>query len=135
MFEWEEARRRENVALYGVDFVRAALMFDNPVLEREDTRRFHGEKRFVSIGHVDGFFMVVTWSPRANRRRIVSAWRADRDDEAIYGATVPYAGRADAGPYPRGRIDPGKLRAGLLARGRAALSLPKPPPRPRAARS
>jgi len=115
MFEWEEARRQENIEKFGVDFVRAALMFDSPVLEREDDSRFHGEKRFMSIGHVEGFYMVVAWSPRANRRRIVSAWRADRDDEAIYGATVPYAGRQDDGLYPRGREFAGKPGAGLLA--------------------
>jgi uncharacterized DUF497 family protein len=52
MFEWEEARRRENMALYGVDFVRAALMFDHPVLEREDTRRFHWAGRRIFHGGV-----------------------------------------------------------------------------------
>jgi uncharacterized DUF497 family protein len=128
MFEWEEARRRENMAAYGVDFVRAALMFDNPVLEREETTRFHGERRFIAIGHVDAFHMVVTWSPRGAKRRIVSAWRADRDDEAIYGATVPWAGPQDGGLYPRGRDFAGKLRRGLLAGSGASLSLPKPAP-------
>src|SRR6185503_18466217 len=126
MFEWEEARRQENMRQNGVDFVRAAQMFNNPVLEREDLNRFHGERRFVALGHVDDFYMVVMWSPRGKRRRLVSAWRADRDDEAIYGATVPFAGVTDAGLYDRGRALPGKLRDRLLARGRAALSLTKP---------
>ncbi len=60
---------------FGVDFVRAAAMFDNPVLEREDTRQFHGERRFWPSARSGGFFMVVAWTPRGNRRRIVQAWR------------------------------------------------------------
>lgn len=126
MFEWEYEHRRRNIADNGIDFVRAARMFDNPILEREDAGRFTGEKRYIAIGHWRGFHMVVVWTPRGRRRKILSAWRADRDDQAIYRATVPFADQANGGLQHRGPFLPGKQRAGLLARGRAALSLPKP---------
>ena len=127
MFEWEYEHRTRNLADHGVDFVRAARMFDNPVLEREDVGKFHGEKRYICIGHWEDFFMVVVWTPRAKRRKIIAAWRADRDDQAIYRATVPFAGRSNGRLQHRGPFLPGKQGPGLLARGRAALSLPKPP--------
>jgi uncharacterized DUF497 family protein len=125
MFEWEEARRARNMEEFGVDFVRAAAMFDNPILEREDTRQFHGEKRFLAMGQVDGFFMVVAWTPRANRRRIIQAWRADRDDEAIYRATVPFSGPQVGGLHTRHGLPTGKPWSGLLDASRPALSLPR----------
>ena len=108
MFEWDYELRRRNLADHGVDFVRAARMFDNPVLEREDSRKFHGEKRMIALGHDGGMFLVVTWTPRGGRRRILSAWRADRDDEAIYGATVAQAARPYGGLQHRKPALPGR---------------------------
>ena len=136
MFEWEYEHRRRNLADHGIDFVRAARMFDNPILEREDAGKFHGEKRYIAIGQWKGFHMVVVWTPRGKRRKILSACRADRDDEACY--------RADRSRSPVERMDffsterpllPGKQGPGLLARGRAALSLPKPQAGPTSSRS
>lgn len=127
MFEWDEAKAAENISNHGVDFVRAARMFDYPVLEREDARQFWGERRVMAIGQVDGFHMVVCWTPRGTRKRIISAWRADRDDEAIYHAAVPQAALAAAGLQPARRALPAILRGGVLEFGRPRLSLPKPP--------
>jgi uncharacterized DUF497 family protein len=135
MFEWEEARRERNLAQNGVDFVRAAMMFDGPVLERENPRQFHGERRIYALGHVDGFFMVVIWTPRNARRRIVEAWKADRDDEAIYRATVPYAGPQNGGLHAGAGHAARKPRPGLLAGGRATLSLPRAQGGPSSSRS
>jgi len=129
MFEWDEARAADNLASHGVDFVRAARMFDFPVLEREDQRQFWGERRFIAIGELHGFIMVVSWTPRGSRKRILSAWRADRDDESYYRAAVPHAAGASAGLQPGRRTLPALSGSGLLAIGRSRLSLPKPPAR------
>ncbi|MDZ4760243.1 MAG: BrnT family toxin [Alphaproteobacteria bacterium] len=126
MFEWDETRRAENLASQGIDFVRAARMFGNPVLVREDTRQFHGETRFITVGHANGCFMVVVWTLRGKNKRIVSAWKADRDDETFYRSAIPSATRAGAGSQPGRRALPGQSRAGLLAIGLSRLSLPKP---------
>ncbi|MBI1361247.1 MAG: BrnT family toxin [Alphaproteobacteria bacterium] len=135
MFEWDTARAADNLATHGVDFVRAARMFDNPVLEREDTRQFWGERRFIAIGHADGMYLVVVWAPRGARKRILSAWRADRADETFYRAAIPQPAGPSAGPQPGRRALPGQSRGGLLEIGRARLSLPKPPSRASSSRS
>ena len=135
MFEWDEAKAAENLSSHGVDFVRAARMFDFPVLEREDTRQFWGERRFLAIGQLHGFFMVVSWTPRGTRKRILSAWRADRDDEDFYRAAVPQAAGAAAGFEPGRRALAGVPGRSLLEIGRARLSLPKPPARSSSSRS
>jgi uncharacterized DUF497 family protein len=135
MFEWDEAKAAENLSSHGVDFVRAARMFDFPVLEREDTRQFWGERRFISIGQLHGFVMVVCWTPRGARKRILSAWRADRDDEGFYRAAVPQTASAAAGLQPGRRALTSVAGGGLLEFGRARLSLPKPPSRSTSPRS
>ncbi len=38
-FEWDEAKRRQNLAKHGVDLLFAALIFGGPVLTRVDDRR------------------------------------------------------------------------------------------------
>ncbi|MBU6318451.1 MAG: BrnT family toxin [Alphaproteobacteria bacterium] len=126
MFEWEEARRAANLSTQGVDFVRVARMFDNPVLEREDDRQFHGEKRYIAIGFADGMYLVAVWAPRGVRRRLLAAWRADRDDEEHYRAAVPAATRAYGGPYATGRAATSEPWRRLLAGGSGRLSLPRP---------
>jgi uncharacterized DUF497 family protein len=123
VFEWDTQKRIENVQAHGVDFVRAARMFANPVLEVQDARSF-GEKRFFALGHVAGFFMVVTWTPRGRRRRLLAAWRADREDEVIYRTAIPVTARQAAGRNPGRRALPGQSRGGVLEGGHASLPDP-----------
>ncbi len=60
-FEWHEAKRLQNLALHGVDFEDAALIFASPILEAEDRRETYGERRFRALGEVGGeFFLVAT---------------------------------------------------------------------------
>ncbi len=83
-FEWDEAKRANNIEKHGVDFVRAAKVFRNPVLERVDDREQYGEERLAAVGHWEGDFLVVVYTWRGERRRIISAWRAGRDEKAAY---------------------------------------------------
>jgi uncharacterized DUF497 family protein len=52
-FEWDEEGRRRNLDEHGVDFRDAALIFENPVVEAEDSRSDYGEIRIRALGHVD----------------------------------------------------------------------------------
>jgi uncharacterized DUF497 family protein len=126
MFEWDERARQDNLSDHDVDFVRAARMFENPVLEREDNRQFTGERRRIAIGHVNGFFLVVVSTLRGKSRRIISAWRAGPDDERLYRAAVPQPVPPNAGLHPGGRALPRQSRPGLLVLGKAPLPLPWP---------
>ena len=74
-FEWDEEKRDRNLVKHGVDFVRAAKIFDNPVLELRDTREDYGEERWIAVGHWQGYFLVVVYTWRDGNRRIISAWK------------------------------------------------------------
>ena len=79
--EWDESKRLRNLEDHGVDFMDAALIFLDPVVEAEDKRADYGERRFRALGHTaDGYFMVAyTW--RGPVRRIISAWKVDDDGQ------------------------------------------------------
>ncbi len=83
-FEWDDAKRRGNIETHGVDFVLAAKIFLNPVLEAPDDREDYGEERIIAIGHWDEHCIVVVYTWRGENRRIISAWKAGKDDREAY---------------------------------------------------
>ncbi|MDH5415230.1 MAG: BrnT family toxin [Flavobacteriaceae bacterium] len=83
-FEWDEYKRQSNLEKHGVDFRDAAKIFLNPTLDRLDDREPYPEERFIAIGYGElGFFVVIyTW--RKNKRRIISAWKAGKNEKREY---------------------------------------------------
>jgi uncharacterized protein len=81
-FEWDEAKRRANLAKHLIDFQDAILIFDGPVFEKAQHR--HGEDRILAIGAVEGIEIVVVYVMRDRYRRIISARRAHRSEREDY---------------------------------------------------
>ena len=52
-FEWDERKRAINLEDYGVDFKDAALISEGIVLEAEDQRGDHGERRYRALGRIE----------------------------------------------------------------------------------
>jgi uncharacterized DUF497 family protein len=87
-FEWDEEKRRSNIASHGIDFVLAARIFQNPTLEAPDDRSDYGEERVIAIGQWDGNCIVVIYTWRGENRRIISAWRAEKNDREAYYQSI-----------------------------------------------
>ena len=83
-FEWNESKCRENLDKHGIDFVRAAKIFRNPVFEAIDDRGDYGEERIKAIGQWKDDFFVVVYTWRESSRRIISAWKAGHRDSEEY---------------------------------------------------
>ena len=83
-FEWHETKRAETYKKHGVDLLEAALIFENDVLEREDTRRDYGEKRMIALGMADGEVYIVVYTKRDHTYRLITAWKGSRNDRARY---------------------------------------------------
>jgi uncharacterized DUF497 family protein len=82
MNTWDEAKRRATLAGRGLDFADAELVFAGKQFTRGDDRRDYGEKRVITVGFLDGRFVVVTWTPRDGDRRIISMrYGHDREKE------------------------------------------------------
>jgi uncharacterized DUF497 family protein len=82
LFEWDERKRQVNLAKHYIDFQDAKLIFDGPVFERLDSRR--GEERIFAVGLMGDIEIVVVYVMRGERRRLISARRANRNERQEY---------------------------------------------------
>jgi len=88
-FSWDPEKSDANFRDRGFDFAFASLIFAGPALEREDTRRDHGERRTVAIGLAAGLELTVRYTDRlagdgVAERRIISARRSNRRERKAY---------------------------------------------------
>ena len=82
-FEWDEDKRQSNIAKHGIDFDRAATLFDGrDVFESESAHS--DEPRRQTTGIVDDRFMTVIWTRRDDAIRIISARRARTNEKRKY---------------------------------------------------
>lgn len=87
-FEWDEEKYQLNLNKHGVDFVDAALIFENDVLSAVDRRHDYGEVRVRSIGLVDDDCFVVVHTQRGDSTRLISAWKGGTNERELYRAHV-----------------------------------------------
>jgi uncharacterized DUF497 family protein len=94
-FEWDEAKRQANILKHGIDFVDAIGIFAGRFTEAEDLRHGYGERRLLVTGELAGEMIRLVYTWRGERRRIISARRARRDERRTYHASDPGAGQED----------------------------------------
>jgi len=88
-FEWDDKKRQQNLKKHGVDFLDAALIFENPILTTKDTRKDYGETRFISLGMVGDVVYAVTYTERTGKTRLISAWKGGRKEHERYKNSLP----------------------------------------------
>jgi uncharacterized protein len=86
--EWDEKKRLSNLAKHGIDFARAATIFDGPVMEYPESSSKYGEARITAIGRAGSAILYVIYTWRHYRRRIISARRAGEDERKRYYADL-----------------------------------------------
>jgi len=85
-FEWDESKRRSNVAKHGIDFDQAKDVFADPAAYTVASPRSAGERRYVAVGKVKGIAMAVIFTLRGIAVRIISARVARRSERQRYDA-------------------------------------------------
>jgi uncharacterized DUF497 family protein len=84
-FEWDEEKNRENVEKHGLSFADAREIFDTPLLAAPDTREDYGEDRWVAIGFLKNFVVVVVYTERVKDViRIISLRKALKHERARF---------------------------------------------------
>jgi uncharacterized protein len=84
-FEWDEEKNAANIKNHGIDFLDAALIFENPTLEVIDDKEDYGEFRCIALGLSGETVLQVVYTWRGeNVIRIISARRANRHDAEKY---------------------------------------------------
>jgi len=81
-FDWDEAKRLENIWKHGIDFVDIPEVFDGPMLVHVDTRHEYGEDRWVGMGFLRSIVAVVVYVEWEDNDtiRIISARKATRNE-------------------------------------------------------
>ena len=82
-FQWDESKRRKNLAAHAIDFLKAVEVFDGrPSYTYYSPRG--GEDRWATVAAVRGRFMTVVWTWRGADRRLISARRARDAEKRAY---------------------------------------------------
>ena len=85
-FEWDDAKATTNEQKHGVSFSEAMTVFGDPLsLTGYDPDHSDDEDRFITMGlSTVGRLLIVSHTDRGDKIRIISARRADIDDEEAY---------------------------------------------------
>jgi len=83
-FEWDENKRRANVAKHGIDFVDAADVFADPMPFIYRSAQSSNEERYVAIGNSKGTIIAVVFTRREGKLRIISARAARKSERESY---------------------------------------------------
>lgn len=85
MYEWDETKRDINIEKHGIDFA-AIHDFDwDSATIFADERRDYDEPRFVAYGYIKGRLVVVVYTERNERKRIISMRKANSREMNNYG--------------------------------------------------
>lgn len=77
IIEFDPEKRRKTLQERGLDFDRAREIFNAVNVTAEDVRFDYGEQRFITVGALDGRMVVVVWTSRGEKRRIISMRKAN----------------------------------------------------------
>lgn len=84
-FEWDEAKAASNLLKHGVRFDLAIIAFDDPdAFEVVDKRESYGEARIILTGLAAPNLLVIIYTERGPRTRIISARKAIRFEREYY---------------------------------------------------
>lgn len=84
-YEWDPNKNESNVRKHRIGFPDAIAVFDDARrLEIDTTRPEDGEARSKAIGRMGPFVIVVIFTVRRGRRRIISARKASADERRAY---------------------------------------------------
>ena len=70
--EYDEAKRLKILAERGIDLAEAWRVFEGQYVQLEDDRKDYGEVRYRVWGYLNGRRVNLVWTPRSNRRRIIT---------------------------------------------------------------
>ena len=79
--EFDEGKRAETLITRGLDMARAGDVFEGPHRSWEDDRFDYGEPRYLTFGFMGDRLVLVVWTWRAGRHRIISMRKANEREK------------------------------------------------------
>ncbi|MBF0266279.1 MAG: BrnT family toxin [Gammaproteobacteria bacterium] len=85
IIEYDHNKRNITLAERGLDFAHCDQLFDAPHIDIIDNRFKYGEQRVITYGFMDEREVVVVWTQRGEKRRIISMRKAnEREQKTFY---------------------------------------------------
>lgn len=84
-YEWDERKRQINLHKHHIDFADAVHFNWESAWVLEDTKADYGEQRFNACGFLLERLVVISFTVRNERIRIISLRKATRYEQAYYG--------------------------------------------------
>ncbi|HBT96962.1 MAG TPA: hypothetical protein DEB25_04670 [Desulfobulbaceae bacterium] len=82
--EFDQDKRNITLRERGLDFADAATVFAGPVMISPDKRRDYGEDRFITLGVLEAKIVVLVWTRRRHKYRIISMRYANERERKKY---------------------------------------------------
>ncbi len=84
-YRFDPAKRASNLAKHGLDLADAAQVIESGQTVTFEDRRFdYGEERFVTLGPLDEWLVVIVTAETVEHIRVISMRKADRHEQVIY---------------------------------------------------
>ena len=84
-FEWNRKKSEDTFADRDFVFEAARIVFRGPLVRRPDTRRRRSkEQRFMVLGELYGRVLMIIYTPRNRKCRIISMRPANALEQRIY---------------------------------------------------
>jgi uncharacterized protein len=86
IFEWNIAKSEANLEKHGVSFAEAEFAFEDfyAVEEFDEEHSTAEEQRFKMLAMAKEKFLVVSYTMRGENYRIISARKAEKDEQEFY---------------------------------------------------
>jgi uncharacterized protein len=86
--EFDHDKRFQTLLKRGLDFADAAQVIKGPNITIDDDRREYPEKRNITFGDLLGRLVVVVWTKRDDRHRIISMRKANDREQKRFGSRL-----------------------------------------------
>ena len=84
--EYDSAKRLRTLEQRGLDMADASQVFSGLKVTIQDDRKDYGEPRWITFGFLSERMVLVVWTTRGNKLRIISMRKAnDREKEVFSG--------------------------------------------------
>jgi uncharacterized DUF497 family protein len=93
-FEWDPKKESLNVEKHHLDFTTVSQIWNGQIVEKIDNRRDYRETRVIATGQADGSVLVVVYTRRGEKRRIISARKANSREKRLFEEEITRRGRA-----------------------------------------
>lgn len=87
LFEWDANKNAINKKKHGISFQQSTEVFnDANAVTVEDKRHDYGETRNNTTGFAFGKLWSVIWTPRKEKKRLISSRRANKKENRRYSS-------------------------------------------------